>query len=158
GTVLSTLTRELRAVLGGNTKVISRQITDTQLQSARATLIAADHIGSYPHFYELARGAPGKFTEARVRNAQTAIEADRSELRIVDPPHSRTDHETTFSDRQGNHFRTVDPELPRGNPAARDKILRAGADDLLLHITQTASLPQGAKNSTKILLNVTDLT
>jgi hypothetical protein len=158
GTVFDTISRELKNSLGSQVQVTRRTIDQSFVDQAQQKITEADRVGSTPHFYQLVGANPTKFTEANIRQAQLALAAERAPIGLVDPPLHRPPGGGTFKDRSGNHFATVDPPAPRGNPAAREKIIRSTAESLLDHLTNTASRPPGAKNSTKILVNVTQMT
>ncbi len=158
GSVLKNLAIQAQKVLGSSIPVTRRTIDEAHMQTAKEQLATADHIGSRPHFYELAGNKPANFTDDGIRLAQAAIVAERGGAGLIDIPLHSTKQSGTFVDQQGNHFVTVDAGTPGRSGPKSEKALLGTANELISQLSATVTKPHNATESTKILVNVTDLT
>ena len=152
--VLAKLREQIRTTLGADVPVSHEEIESAYMKQAQKAVRARDRIGSTPHFYDLAGGDSGAFTACEVRQAQAAVIAERASNGIVKSPLERlATSDDTFIDRDRNRLIAVSPGTPRG---AKD--VQALADDIVQRLRDTTTRPRGAKEPTKVLLDVTDLT
>jgi hypothetical protein len=151
--VLNRLHAQISETLKTDIPVRHEEIGAEYMRQARSSVETRDRIGSTPHFYDLAAGESGTLTPRGLREAQAALTTERSAGDFVIPPLERLPTgDGVFVDRDRNRFVTIDPEPP--HDARETRVL---ADHILQRLRETATRPKGASESTKLLVDLTDL-